>query len=119
MLHYVLFDLNIMKLFIRCSLLMLKWMSTSFLCRLLQECRCFLLFISFFHEIFEQTKHGKINIVKLFPQQPNTENCFLPCFPWHNQTHSKHFPYRKIFSPEIILHSEIHLHSPKHSLSLK
>ena len=26
--HYVPFDMNIMKLFIRCSLLMLKWMST-------------------------------------------------------------------------------------------
>ena len=26
--HYVPFDMNIMKLFIKCSLLMLKWMST-------------------------------------------------------------------------------------------
>ena len=76
----------------------------------------YLLFISYFPKFFEQTKHGKMNTVKLFPQQTNIGNHFLPCFPWCNQTHWKHFPYRKIFSHESILHLEMNLHKAKRSL---
>ena len=76
---------------------------------------CFLFHI--FREIFEQTKHGKMNTVKLFPQQPNTRNRFLPCFPWRNQTAWKHFPYQKIFSPQNYFMLKIHLHGAKHSLN--
>ena len=47
----------------------------------------YFLFISYFLKFFEQTKHWKMNTVKLFPQQPNTGNRFLSCFPWRNQTH--------------------------------
>ena len=78
----------------------------------------YLLFISYFPNFFEQTKHGKMNTVKLFPLQPNTGNCFLPCFPWHNQTHWMHFPYWKIFPPGFILHSKMNLHRAKHSLNV-
>ena len=44
--HYVHFDINIMKIF-GCSLLLLKWMSTLFFV-LLQGCKCFFVFYFIF-----------------------------------------------------------------------
>ena len=77
----------------------------------------YLLFISYFPKNFEQTKHGKMNTVKLSPAAAKHWKSFSVLFSMA-QPNTLNFPYWKIFSPESILHSEMNLYRAKCSLNV-
>ena len=97
--HYVHFDINIIKIF-GCSLLLLKWMSTLFLC-CYKDVSVSLFFISYFlwnfwtnqtweneysKTIFAAAKHWKSFSALFSMAKPNSLKAFsLPenIFPWN------------------------------------